>query len=290
MKEYKEFKEFVPDVKFELIPIKQLVSNQDYQRNLSMHHVKKTAENFDLYQVNPVKVSRRNGVNYVYNGQHTIEVIALVSGSRDTPVWCMVYDDMDYKEEADVFANQQKCVKLLTPYEIFMANIEAENKFQKAIKTLVESYGLTIGRTKGSGVICAVSSLEFIFEKYGFHVLDRTLRLCAGTWEGDANSLCSGMLKGIAKLIVAFGDEIRDDVFKEKVGANTAREICRLAKDRRAGATGYAEAMLIAYNYKTRKGLDFIMLYSDKDKKRMPEEVDADGESYQQETLIDEIC
>ncbi len=278
MRDYKEFKDFVPDVKFELIPIKQLVSNQDYQRNLSMQHVRKTAENFDLYQINPVKVSRRNGMNYVYNGQHTIEVVALVSGSRETPVWCMVYDDMDYKIEADVFANQQKYVKPLTPYEIFMANIEAENQFQTAIKSLVESYGLTIGKTKGPGMVCAVSSLEQIYKKFGFHVLDRTLRLCAGTWEGDPNSLCAGMLKGIARLIVAFGDEIRDDVFKEKVGANTAREICRLAKERRAGANGYAEAMLIAYNYKTRKGLDFVMLYSGKENKKPSEEVSSDEE------------
>ncbi len=279
MIDYNEFKDFVPNVKFELIPIKQLVSNQDYQRNLSMHHVRKTAENFDLYQVNPVKVSRRNGMNYVYNGQHTIEVIALVSGSRDTPVWCMVYDDMDYRSEADVFANQQKCVKSLTPYEIFMANIEAENQFQAAIKSLVESYGLTIGKTKGYGMVCAVSSLEQIYKKYGFHVLDRTLRLCAGTWEGDPNSLCAGILKGIAKLIVAFGDEIRDDVFKEKVGANTAREISRLAKERRAGANGYAEAMLTAYNYKTRKGLDFVMLYSGKKNKKLPKEVPSDEDT-----------
>lgn len=273
----KNFKEFVPNVHYELIPINQLVSNQDYQRNLSMQHVRKTAEQFNLYQINPVKVSRRDGNNFVFNGQHTIETIALVSGSRETPVWCMIYDDMDYKVEADVFANQQKCVKPLSPYEIFLANIEADNKFQTTIKSLVESYGLAIGKAKGSGVICAVSSLELIYRNYGFHVLDRTLRLCAGTWEGDPNSLCSGMLKGIAKLIVAFGDEIRDDVFKEKVGANTAREICRTARERKAGTTGYAEALLNAYNYKTRKGLDEVKLYAKKNsKKQLQDDTDND--------------
>ena len=286
----KDYKEFVPDVHYELIPINQLVSNQDYQRNLSMIHVRKTAEQFNLYQINPVKVSRRDGVNFVFNGQHTIETVALVSGSRETPVWCMIYDDMDYRVEADVFANQQKCVKPLSPYEIFMANIEADNELQTAIKALVESYGLTIGKAKAPGVICAVSSLELIYRNYGFHVLDRSLRLCAGTWEGDPNSLCSGMLKGIAKLIVAYGDEIRDDVFKEKVGAYTAREICRTARERKAGATGYAEAMLIAYNAKTRKGLDMVQLYAGrKRKKAVPEEADekedlAEDEDYQHST------
>ena len=106
-----EYSAFVPNVKFELIPIKNLVSNQEYQRNLSTNHIKKTAENFDLYQINPVRVSRRDGINYVFNGQHTIEIIASVSGSRETPVWCMVYEDMSYTIEADVFAQQQKFVK-----------------------------------------------------------------------------------------------------------------------------------------------------------------------------------
>lgn len=95
--------QFVPKVHFEQIPIRNLVSNQEYQRNLSQHHVQRAAANFDLYQINPVKVSRRNGINYVFNGQHTIEIVALVSGSRETPVWCMVYDDLGYEHEADPF-------------------------------------------------------------------------------------------------------------------------------------------------------------------------------------------
>ena len=143
-----DLKLFVPDVHFELLPIKNLVSSQDYQRNLSLAHIQRTVENFDLHQVNPVKVSRRDGINYVFNGQHTIEVIAAVSGSRETPVWCMIYDDMDYTIEADTFANQQKYIKPLIPYEIFMANIEAGNDTQLMIKSLVESYGLTISSTR----------------------------------------------------------------------------------------------------------------------------------------------
>ena len=88
----------IPDVSFELIPIRNLVSNQEYQRPLSENHIRKALEEFDVYQINPVKVSRRDGINYVFDGQHTIEIIASESGSRDTPVWCMIYDDLKYKE------------------------------------------------------------------------------------------------------------------------------------------------------------------------------------------------
>ena len=159
-----DLNQFVPDVRFEKIPIRNLVSNQEYQRNLSQKHIRRTVANFDLLQVNPVKVSRRDGINYVFNGQHTIEIVAAVSGSRDTPVWCMVYDNMDYTLEADTFANQQKFVKPLLPYEIFVANLEAGNDKQLMIKALVESLDLTIGPTKALGTICAVSSLEEIYD------------------------------------------------------------------------------------------------------------------------------
>ena len=256
-----EYSAFVPNVKFELIPIKNLVSNQEYQRNFSANHIKKTAENFDLYQINPVKVSRRDGINYVFNGQHTIEIIASVSGSRETPVWCMVYEDMSYTIEADVFAQQQKFVKTLSPYEIFMANIEAGNDDQLTIKSIVESYGLNITGTKLPGSICAIGALEDIYFKFGFHILDRTLRLCVATWEGEDNSLSANMLKGVAQIVAAFNDELRDDIFKEKIGEMSAKEIIRIAKERGGGSFGYAEAMLTAYNKKMRTGLSWVKLH-----------------------------
>ena len=89
-----ELNAYVPDVIFEKIPIKNLVSCQDYQRSLSESQILKIAKEFDLHQINPVKVSRRDGVNYVFDGQHSIEAVALVSHSRDTPVWCMIYDHL----------------------------------------------------------------------------------------------------------------------------------------------------------------------------------------------------
>ncbi|MDD3014481.1 MAG: hypothetical protein PHC34_12325 [Candidatus Gastranaerophilales bacterium] len=259
-----DYSQFIPNVHFERIPIKNLVSNQEYQRNLSESHVRRTVVNFDPYQINPVKVSRRDGINYVFNGQHTIEIIAAISGSRETPVWCMIYDDLDYQQEADIFANQQKYVKSLTPYEIFMANVEAGNDEQLIIKDLVESYGLFLSSTKTPGGICAISTLEYLHRKFGFHVLDRTLRLCIGTWEGDMSSLAANILRGVSKLIVAYENELKDDIFKEKVGKCSIKELSRTASDRKAGSLGYAEAMLIVYNKKLRIPLKWSKLYNTK--------------------------
>ena len=259
-----EVNPFVPNVHFELIPICNLVSNQDYQRALSLKHINKTVEHFDPLQINPVKVSRRDGINYVFNGQHTIEIVAAVSGSRDTPVWCMVYEDLNYETEADIFANQQKYVKYLSPYEIFIANVEAGNDEQLIIKGLVESFDLTISGGQAPGTICCVSTLEGIFERYGYQVLERTLKLIIGTWEGDVKSLSSNMLRGVAKLIASYGDDLNDDIFKEKLGSHSVKEISRVAKDRKAGSMGYAETMVIMYNKNFKNGLIWNKLYSSK--------------------------
>ena len=257
-------KRCIPDVSFELIPIKNLVSNQDYQRPLSESHIRKALEEFDVYQINPVKVSRRDGINYVFDGQHTIEIVASESGSRETPVWCMIYDDLKYTEEAHIFADQQKHVKNLVPYETFIAHIEAGDEKQKMIEATVKSYGLNITNSQAINGICAISTLEKIYDRYGQKILDSTLRLAVATWEGETNSLSGNVLMGIAKIIVAYGDSLREDVFKDHVGKMSVKSIIRTARERRPGALGYSEAMMLAYNAKNKYHLSLKTLYGGK--------------------------
>ena len=258
------YKDFIPKVHFELIPIKDLVSNQEYQRNISMIHVNKAVADFDLNQINPVKVSRRNGVNYVFNGQHTAEIVATASGSRETPVWCMVYDDLEYAEEADIFANQMKNVKPLSPLEIFKANCEAGNDTELQIKGLVESYELHVAPSSVPNSIVAVGALESIYAKYGYAMLDRVIGLIVMTWEGEQKSFSGNIMNGIARLLYAYGDTIKDDVFKEKLGEVSIKEIVKTARERRAGSLGYAEAMLIFYNKKLKNQLPWQPLFTNK--------------------------
>ena len=264
---------FIPNVHFELIPIKNLVSNQIYQRPISSIHVGRTAENFDVYQINPVKVSRRDGTNYVFDGQHTVEAVASASGSRDTPVWCMIYDDLNYEKEADIFANQKKYTRPLKALEIFNANIEAENNDQITIKRIVESYNLVISSRRIPGNVTAVGALEYIYGKYGFKVLDRTLFLAVSTWEGEVDSLSSYVLKGLAKLVVAYGNQLNDEQVVERLSKVSIREIIRNAKDRHEGTRGYAEAMLAHYNKRLKYPLRWKAL-----QEAVPPNEESDGQ------------
>lgn len=254
----------IPDVSFELIPIRNLVSNQEYQRPLSEKHIRDALEEFDVFQINPVKVSRRDGINYVFDGQHTIEIVASESGSRDTPVWCMVYDELKYAEEAHIFAEQQKHVKSLVPYETFVAHIEAGDKKQMMIDAVVRAYGLSITAKRKNNSISAVSTLERIYDKYGHSVLDSSIRLAVATWEGEESSLSGNILMGISKIIVAYGEALKEDLFIDHLGKVSVKSIIRTAKERRPGAMGFAEAMMIEYNKKNKYRLSLRLLYGKK--------------------------
>ena len=143
-----------------------------------------------------------------------------------------------------------------------MANIEAGSEKELIIKDLVESYHLSITSSSHPGGICAVSTLLNIYDKYGFHTLDRVLRLCVATWEGAPMSFSSNMLNAVARLDNAFGDKMSDTAFKERVGRISVREIGRQARERRGGSLGFAEAILIAYNKKSKHPLRMDTLYT----------------------------
>lgn len=277
-----QFQQFVPNCHFELIRICDLVSNQEYQRNLSILLVKSAVEEYDLHQINPVKVSRRDGINYVYDGQHTVEIVAAASGSRLTPVWCMVFDDLNYEEEAEVFANQQKHKKNLTPYEVFKANVEAGKDKQLLIRDLLATYGLYASPTKANGGVLAIGTVEKIYDKYGFETLNRVFQLIVATWEGDQNSLSSSMLNGVARIVDAYQDKLRDNVFAQKLGMVSPKEIIRNARERRSGSLGFAEVMVQYYNKKCKYGLPYEALRSSRSRplESIPdEEIRSDDET-----------
>lgn len=49
-----------------------------------------------------------------------------------------------------------------------------------------------------------------------------------------------------------YKDHLNEDVFAEKVGSISVKALTRIAKERRAGSMGFAEAMIIEYNGKKK--------------------------------------
>ncbi|MBR5754594.1 MAG: hypothetical protein IKX97_02070, partial [Erysipelotrichaceae bacterium] len=167
--------------------------------------------------------------------------------------------------EADIFANQMKFVKPLSPAEVCAANVEAGSDTQLMIKSLVESYGLRIAatNTRNDGkCICAVSALEKIMVEHGYHVLDRVLRLIIGIWEGEKSSFSANVLNAMARLVTTYGDHLNDDLLKEKLSGFSIKSLIRMGRERRPGALGLAEVMVITYNGKKKNSQNYLNMKS----------------------------
>lgn len=53
------------------------------------------------------------------------------------------------------------------------------------------------------------------------------------------------MLNDVAMLVAAYGYQIKDTVFKERLGRVSIKTLSQTAKDRHVGSLGYAENILI---------------------------------------------
>lgn len=68
----------------------------------------------------------------------------------------------------------------------------------------------------------------------------------------NESDLIISLINAVAKLVSIFGDGLNDDIFKEKLGAVSVKQLTRVAKERKSGCMGFAETMIIEYNGKKK--------------------------------------
>ena len=49
-------------------------------------------------------------------------------------------------------------------------------------------------------------------------MLDHVIKLIIATWEGEPKSFSGNMMNGLARLLYAYGENIKDNIFKDKLG------------------------------------------------------------------------
>ena len=63
-------------------------------------------------------------------------------------------------------------------------------------------------------------------------------------------------------MVYAYGDLLREDIFKDRIGLLSVKQLTRTAKERRPGALGFSEAMVIQYNKRCKYRLSLLKLTS----------------------------
>lgn len=91
--------------KLERIPIRELVYSSNIPDKLLSLPAKSPFIDDDKIHIPPVVVYRRDGINYIVNGQHTIDIVLCITKSRDTSIWCRVFEKLTYEHEEELFPN-----------------------------------------------------------------------------------------------------------------------------------------------------------------------------------------
>ena len=85
------------------LPLNLLRIDTNYQRDLNLSRVRYIVNNFDPDLVGIPQVSYRDGMFFVFDGQHTIKALGLLKNDPAYPIVCKVYYGLTGEEEAGLF-------------------------------------------------------------------------------------------------------------------------------------------------------------------------------------------
>lgn len=170
-----------------------------HQRDLSKAAVNKIARDFDPDTLGVLTVSRRDGVDYLLDGQHRLAAIRDVLGWADQNVPCLVYDGLTDEQEAKLFNAQAPGKRRqLSPLHAMYVAYQAGDQSVRAIVGTVERAGLAVGwgNESRANTVVAARALAELHGTYGIYRLQRVLELLRDSL-GPASQAYSGdMLKG----------------------------------------------------------------------------------------------
>lgn len=194
-----------------------------YQQVLQVKRVERIVNNFDRKIVNRPKVSFRDGVFWIFNGQHTVAALKIIDGGgKDIDIECEVFYGLTQAEEARLFVLQEgehQPVKIGAKTRALYNTGDAEAvDFVHAI----EEVGLSVdfdssNSTKHNTVNC-ISTLLTAKKHLPRDQFVSMLSLIRDTWGGSPSSLRKEIVGAMAKFYGVYHDDISRKVFISALG------------------------------------------------------------------------
>lgn len=245
----------VCDFEYKLMNTKMLTVDKSYQRDTDMTRVRSIVREWNPCLVHAVKVSKRDGKYYIFDGQHTVEALKLKNKGFDTQIWCQVFNGLTWLDEVELFLAQNGNSRAVKMNDKFRARMNAGDEDVVKMVRSAEALGIIIDfkGSKAYNKIVALTTLARIFKNTTEKEYTRILKLIRDTWGGVQESYSSEILKGVFVFLKAYGDEFKDANFRNRLGRVSPSVIIREAKASAApGDSKYARQILAVYNQGTR--------------------------------------
>lgn len=197
-----------------------LIVVDSYQRKIDLKRIDRIIKNFDGDVLNEPKVSFRDGKFYVFDGQHTITVWRKMFG--DEPILCKIFKGMTWVDECEEFIKQNGDAHMPTMNEIFHAKYEEKREDVMQMIAGAEVAGFEVGfdTNKKDNRIVAVTALYKAWDRLGQEKYVEMMRMIKAAWNGDKDSIRTGIITAITKLF-----QLHYSEFDSKAMANSLARV-----------------------------------------------------------------
>lgn len=246
------------EFEFKYLRPSQLRVDPLYQRQLDVPRVEKIVKEFNGDIINEPKVSYRDGVYWVFNGQHTVAAWRKYHGNDDKPIYCKVFKGMTWLEECEAFVQQNGLDKDPTTNDKLRA---AYNSKDPAVTDMVEKAALCgfvvdFSLSKTPTRIVATTNLFKAYKALGSEQFLRMLTAIKNSWYGDIDAVSSQIISGMATVFKTYGNNFKLEDFVGSMKKVTPGRIIAQGKTYRDRSNTYSREIVKQYNQKRRYRLD----------------------------------
>jgi len=223
--------------------------------------VKKLIREFDPLSFGTITVcfTPEDGVYHLIDGQNRVECMRTLGGGG-AEVHCEIIHTKDVALAAKIFYDRNKNRGGVPATEAFKTAVSAKLPAQVEIKEILDSFGLAVGRSRGSGTVRGISTVERIHLRFGADVLRKTLAIMIDAWGRSREALDSTLMGGVASFLYRHGDNVKTErVIKVLRRGPPAIHFLSHAKSRRvmtrcSVTEGVAGCIVDAYNVRIKAG------------------------------------
>lgn len=195
--------------RYKRVPLNTLKVDERYQRPLDEKRVAKIARDFDERLFGTLEISQRNGKSAVFDGQHRLAA-AQQLGMKDVP--CLVHSNLEPEEEARLFVALQQNRRGIKPVDKFVARVFAGDEQAVEVDSIIREVGYEVRPSNGgrTGAIQAITTVEWVYRRYGAKHLTTTLEFIRDLWAGDDHSTDGSLVSGVAQFLDGYGNRVGD--------------------------------------------------------------------------------
>lgn len=242
------------EFEFKLLRPSQIRVDPLYQRELDAKRVSEIVKNFNGDCFNEPKVSYRDGVYWVFDGQHSCAAWRQLHGGEDKLINCKVFKGMTWLEECESFVRQNGIKKDPTTNQKLRAQYNASNPEVVDMRHRAELCGFVVdfSTNKTPTRIVCVSALFRAYKVLGPDAYLDMMTAIKDAWFKDMDAVSRQIITGMTSFYKAYyGNFKREDLVSSLRHVSPA-EILRNGKSYSNRTNTYGKEILKAYNTRRR--------------------------------------